>query len=918
MNKIYLSLLLFTSCVFGQDLPSIVPPSPEAAALGKYVDMPVTTSTGIPNISIPLYEINHGDLTLPISISYHAGGIRVEEIASRVGLGWSLNAGGIVSRTMRGLPDDVPGVGYMYETRKVSDIRNDYNKLGSSAIYEDIQSSELGGTDLEPDIFSFSFMGYSGKFMFDQNSRVFVQMPFSNMKIKPIYDSANLKTIVGWVFTAPDGVKFYFGISEDKTDVAVDVSTSADMFNYTTSGLSLSRDGKSIPNFISSWHLVDIVSPKGNNIHFEYGVELFSNTLKTSEQLIIEKNCLSSGYSVSFSTSLVQQRVLEKVSFGDNHIEFVSDEVSRMDLSGSKSLKDIFVFVNGGQTAIKQYRFNYDYFTSKLEEGRWRNIGNPQERRYRLKLLSVQEIGENNISKPPYKFEYNNILLPSRFSNAQDYWGFYNGKESNQNLIPSVRLASGIYHNNAERSVAPLSAKASTISKIHYPTGGSIEYSFESNRTYAPNNFNFSDTTVDKYLNFNKAPINEAPPGSLYAYSKEFDIEPGIIGQVHFRASVSGCDNNGPLTNLECDYTLKIVGVTDPSFSMNVSTTSFSLELEPGTYKIVASEAGFGLGESEGEESNFNMSLSWKLDETPDPSDGMAVGGLRISEINIKDEFGNTITKTYDYNKFDTGKTSGVLYSIPVFLDSRFFNGSCTSSPPKYVHKVTSYSQVPFIFVNGGVLLYKNVTEYINNNIKTEFVFTSRGSMQHYDYKAGDGVYLPELDVSWERANLKEKTIYKNVSGLYSPVSYIENNYEQKEVTPYPNVGVIFKNEIGGSGFTVGQFGFYSFFSEWYRLKSVKKIDFFEGNNVISIKENKYLNNSLIPSEEITSNSQNETLTTKTYYPDDITSPSFLAGGNITSVEYAAIDRLKAVRDNGSKGLHRVSAPIQVETYKDN
>ena len=81
-------------------------PSPTASSLGKYADIPVSYHTGVPNISVPLYTINEGDLSLPISLSYHAAGIRVDEISSPIGLGWSLNAGGMISRTINGGPDE--------------------------------------------------------------------------------------------------------------------------------------------------------------------------------------------------------------------------------------------------------------------------------------------------------------------------------------------------------------------------------------------------------------------------------------------------------------------------------------------------------------------------------------------------------------------------------------------------------------------------------------------------------------------------------------------------------------------------------------------------------------------------------------------------------------------------------------------
>ncbi len=80
--------------------------SPTAAALGKYGDIPVSYHTGIPQISVPIYQISQGSLSMPISLSYHASGLRVSETASWVGAGWSLNAGGVITRTVRGAPDE--------------------------------------------------------------------------------------------------------------------------------------------------------------------------------------------------------------------------------------------------------------------------------------------------------------------------------------------------------------------------------------------------------------------------------------------------------------------------------------------------------------------------------------------------------------------------------------------------------------------------------------------------------------------------------------------------------------------------------------------------------------------------------------------------------------------------------------------
>ena len=56
-------------------------------------------------ISIPIFEFSIDGVAIPISIDYNSNGILVDEYASRVGLGWSLQAGGIISKSIQGIND---------------------------------------------------------------------------------------------------------------------------------------------------------------------------------------------------------------------------------------------------------------------------------------------------------------------------------------------------------------------------------------------------------------------------------------------------------------------------------------------------------------------------------------------------------------------------------------------------------------------------------------------------------------------------------------------------------------------------------------------------------------------------------------------------------------------------------------------
>ncbi|NML21850.1 hypothetical protein HHL16_13245 [Pseudoflavitalea sp. G-6-1-2] len=86
-------------------LPQIIPKSPNVAGFEKYGKIPVSLSTGVPEVSIPLTTINIDGLSIPVTLSYHNNGVKPKEIASWVGYGWNLQFGGTINWQIRGLSD---------------------------------------------------------------------------------------------------------------------------------------------------------------------------------------------------------------------------------------------------------------------------------------------------------------------------------------------------------------------------------------------------------------------------------------------------------------------------------------------------------------------------------------------------------------------------------------------------------------------------------------------------------------------------------------------------------------------------------------------------------------------------------------------------------------------------------------------
>ncbi|QTE21027.1 RHS repeat domain-containing protein [Polaribacter cellanae] len=518
MKKITGFILMLLITIFSKaqtppvQLNSYAPSSPNIASLGKYADYPVSLNTGTVNISVPLYTLNTSSITLPISISYHSSGIKVNDRASSVGLGWSLNAGGVITRTVKGSPDgyvDRPpapnAVDYQYfgdplamtnDPRWINPNANPYwfslfideNYMSPSELNKKIYLDKLvrfKTKDGEPDKFIYNFNGNVGGFFLDGIPRKVYSSSYETVKIEENinnYDGGDIS------ITTPDGILYKFGKDFQGNSVTEKTIPSSSTQSGTTSYIN--------PNYISSWYLTEIVSAnKLDTISFKY--KSYSNPESFFSQgfsKIIDGYQLSSDVSsntigdctalkVNYSGVSRESKYLKEILFKSGKIVFNSVKDREDSAEYRLSSIEIYNKIKNTYSKIKSIILDNNHYFNRTTFG---NFIEPLSSNAPTKSLKLKEIvfnSSNNVEEKKYSFKYNSGQLPKRNSTAQDYWGYYNGKTSNSSLVPEATYykTPSCFNQTftSDRKASSVHMKAAVLEEIKYPTKGIVKFDFE-------------------------------------------------------------------------------------------------------------------------------------------------------------------------------------------------------------------------------------------------------------------------------------------------------------------------------------------------------------------------------------------------------------------------------------------------------
>ncbi len=456
-----------------------IPNSPEAAAFTKYGNTSVSMYTGTPNIQVPIYTIRGRELDLPISLSYDASGIKVEQLATQVGLGWSLNVGGRISRVTNGQPDDFLNASPEYSTIwDNTDVRQPLLKYTSNNNLFDSEQDVInyftflrgvhdGRYDALPDYFSFNALGISDYFVFDVNTMQ--PKALNNPRIKVAFTKGMNNSIRTWTVTNEEGTMFYFN-ERETTDATTD---------------DLQGVYGIIKSYNSSWVLTKIESQNKKDI-YELAYTSKSPWSQPQPAALVQSITVNKddgnnnesfypsvgGKNVN-STYKISQKFLSSIRHNGKKIVDI-DLGSRKDIYTSNMVDKIKIYRIDQENAIlKYFDFKYSYFKNKANTEEI--LANHEN--IRLKLDAI-DINSPNNTLNSYSFEYDSPnSLPSRRSLSQDYLGYYNGAD-NEVLYPKIRIDIDTY-DGANRYSDFDYAKKGILTTIKYPTGGYTNFEYE-------------------------------------------------------------------------------------------------------------------------------------------------------------------------------------------------------------------------------------------------------------------------------------------------------------------------------------------------------------------------------------------------------------------------------------------------------
>lgn len=803
--------------------------TPEASAFKKYGEESVNEYTGTADISVPLYTIKCRDVEIPIELRYDASGIKVEQEASWVGLGWNLMVGGCINYVCAGAKDleigpyipDKTWTEYLtrinsyqfYNYKKNDTISNWMNTVPYYLSFIEPYSEKLtDGWGVkqylergygERDFYSVNILGRSFMFFVDpftlKTYKIGQAGDEFKIEIEPTLEKkgeGRQERIQNWIITDPNG--FVYKFSE------------GDRLEEPTTGWW----------YTSCWYLTEINSPKGEIVKFTYThvpkhysramrVEnLFCPILEAHDIHFSESDFIKDRYTSYLTRAYVNNYYLEKIITGNQTVIFQTTDCKE---SSGKRLDRIKILSNG--TLFKTFNFSYDHYGFEYSDigGNYAPADGQYNSEKRLKLDNVKEIASSDTLTT--SFSYNSLKLPSKRSCAQDYWGYYNGKNNyvegrGYSMIPTPKPFMSFNYTTelsgyagADRFSDSIYMQAAILNKVVYPTKGYSTYEYE------PNTIRTEDFTLTEKYRKKKYDVSvmarfscsTSPYGLVVDQSnqiKEFTLSQETTFELLLRCSGQN-QLHGQAMRIELHNPNGTLTTIPATFLPHSNETYIqSLTLPAGKYTLVV----IPINNSQSLPFSIRWSLNgWYKENISKKNYPLACGGLRIKKISNYDNNNSLINFiTYNYNN-ENGSTGVLLNNIETIdsLHYRCFKDELYDPTATYMLNYMAdadvYSITPgrtrfaefYASCNPGIVGYSQVTKCrysptgrLENSVIT--TFKNEGPKNYKDAGMSKSVFDYYRDFSnGEIINQKtldaNDNVVLNVDNTYS--SHLDNHY---------------------------------------------------------------------------------------------------------------------------------------------
>ena len=896
MKKLYVVVLLALSNgmnLWGQNLdyvPKIAPPSPEAYKLSRYGDIQLQGNTGAFSHSVPIYTIQFHEINLPVTLAYSSNGVLVDELSGFTGTSWSLNAGGVISRTVRGVPDEKAQERWYPDS--IEPLNTNAAKIKLYADKDNVTR------DSQQDWFFVNIGNISMSFFFDENLNI-LKSNDDDTKIEYTRKTTTtFGSVMEFKITDKNGTVYILGGDE----------------NYLESN-TMSQDCIVGPKttYYSAWYLKEIITPNKQKMTFTYNSYQQSFTSSASYNETYISSC-SGGYaglnllfdktsSSCRNFNQTKSKALASISYGDNKILF--DYKNDRKDEGGLLLNNIFIY-NKTQL-IKREELIYDeiYNNERVQDPRLSS--NPYIH-YRYFLKEIKSYDSSNIFQNKHSFDYYDLTnLPPRLSWNKDIYGYYNAKTNNSPFDKKLIVDSDtrfIVRNQTSSFTADLSVNPNTVyygmlKRITYPSKGFSDIAYESNSSNV-NAIKEVNESIDL-----SAQKNACSGGNSSNSEKSFEFISN--GQsIHFTSSFTaekcpGHENdvidfhdvynisiynitNGSNTLIfrgsgRYDQIIKTVEEGEPTNSNNFSPIK---TVNNNKYKIVV--------QAETKFDKVYLFTTFKYNKKYEPYIYKEYyGGARVKSTNNFDGLYNSNKKEYIYTSFqekDSDFTTIKENNPPRLYDKSIVTITCTinSSLPQPIENAiklaVNNSSINQLFntrsqnVSYGIITTLSSDNNKNNGYTENYFYNN--SENNSDTYQGSKIYgTPTSNNSEGYTNsLLMKKVYNSNHLLLSETENIYNSIKNNKIF----TNWVFKKNYEFS-FPVMEEWIYNHSIERYQnfsrivkpTKTITKEHFPNGTLTTETNYNYDSANHLQLTSQTTKNSKGETITTEYQYPPDLT-----------------------------------------------